>query len=192
MRRLLAPLVAALIAVPVLAACTGSNAVSSNPGGTFTFKSGTALGQLYPQNERKKAGTFTGALLDGGTYRSAATSGKVTVINFWATWCVPCKTETPQFDSVYRQVKARGVDFVGIDTKDEAGSARAFVKNNKITYPIVSDEEGETSIRLGKIPQASLPFTVLLDKQGRVAAVYVIRMSPVDLTRSIDKLLAEK
>ena len=193
MKRLLALLVAALIAVPVLAGCTGSDAVSTNPdGGGYTFKDATALGTLYPQGDRKTPGAFTGKLLNGGTYSSATTKGKVTVINFWATWCGACNTETPQFDSVYRAVKSRGVGFVGIDTKDTAGKARTFVEDNKISYPIVFDELGETSIRLGKLPQASLPFTVLLDKQGRVAAVYVIRLSPVDLTRSIDKLLAEK
>ncbi|WP_375489704.1 TlpA family protein disulfide reductase [uncultured Jatrophihabitans sp.] len=195
-RRLAAAAVwaATLVAVPVLAACTGSNAVDQNPkqDGDFSFGTGTPLGQLYPVAERKKAGAFDGSLLDGGTFRSTTTEGKVAVINFWATWCGPCKTETPQFDSVYRQVRSRGVDFVGIDTKDVKDSAQAFVKNNKITYPIVSDEEGETAVELGKIPQLGLPFTVLLDKQGRVAAVYVVRLSPVDLTHSIDKLLAEK
>lgn len=193
MKRLFATLIAALAAVVVLAACTGSNAVDQNGNsGGFTFKSGTQLGQLYPVADRKVAGSFDGKLLDGSAYSSKSNAGKVTVINFWATWCGPCKTETPQFDSVYRKVKSQGVEFVGIDTKDLKSKAQTFVTDNKITYPIVSDEVGETSIRLGKIPQASLPFTVLLDKQGRVAAVYVIRLSPVDLTRSIDKLLAEK
>ena len=192
-KRCWAAAVAVCVAVPVLAACTGSNAVDqSSSAGSFTFSSGTALGKLYPVAGRKKAGAFSGTLLDGAKFASSSTDGKVTVVNFWATWCTPCKTETPQFDSVYRQVKAKGVDFVGIDTKDVKSNAQAFVKDNKITYPILSDEEGQTAIRLGKIPQASLPFTVLLDKQGRVAAVYVIRLSPVDLTRAIDKLLAEK
>ncbi len=193
MKRLLVAVVAALVAVPVLTACTGSDAVDTNGNtGGFTFTSGTALGKLYPVADRKKAGAFSGTLLDGAKYTSASTKGKITVVNFWATWCTPCQTETPQFDLVYRKVKAQGVDFVGIDTKDVKSKAEAFVKDNDISYPIVSDEEGETAIRLGKIPQASLPFTVLLDKQGRVAAVYVIRLSPVDLTQAIDKLLAEK
>ena len=144
-----------------------------------------------PHADRKKAGSFTGELLDGGKTSLAAAKGKIVVVNFWAAWCAPCRTETPQFDLLYRKIKSKGVDFIGIDTKDVKGNARAFVKENDISYPIVYDEQGETALRLGNIPQAALPFTVLIDKQGKVAGVYVIRLSTIDLQRSLDTLLAE-
>jgi peroxiredoxin len=187
--RALLALVAAALA---LAACTGKDAVDQNGSSTFQFRSGTQLGQLYPQADRKHAGTFTGDLLDGGRLNLAQTAGKVVVINFWATWCAPCKTETPQFDLVYRQLKSRGVDFIGIDTKDIKSNAQSFVKDYSISYPIVYDEQGETVLRLGDLPATALPFTVLIDKQGRVAAVYIVRMSAKDLTGALDKLLAER
>ena len=174
-----------------LSACTGSDAVDQSANGTFTFTSGTALGKVVPQSERKKAGAFTGDLLDGGKTSLAAAKGKIVVVNFWAAWCAPCRTETPQFDLLYRKIKSKGVDFIGIDTKDVKGNARAFVKDNDISFPIVYDEQGETALRLGNIPQAALPFTVLIDKQGKVAGVYVIRLSTVDLQPSLDTLLAE-
>jgi peroxiredoxin len=185
--RLLAVLTAAL----TLAACTGSNAVDQT-GSTFKFQSGTPLGKLYPQSERRKAGDFSGALLDGGRINLAATRGKVVVINFWAAWCAPCKTETPQFDIVYRKLKSRGVAFLGIDTKDVKSNAEAFVHDYGISYPIVYDEQGETALRLGDLPATALPFTVLLDRFGRVAAVYIVRLSAEDLTGALDHLLAEK
>jgi peroxiredoxin len=184
-------LIAALTAVLTLAACTGSDAVDQNPNGTFKFGSGTALGKLYPQHDRRPAGSFSGTLLDGGRTSLAATRGKIVVINFWAAWCTPCKTETPQFDLVYRKTKASGVDFLGIDTKDVKGNAQAFVKDYDISYPIIYDEQGETALRLGDLPATALPFTVLIDKRGRVAAVYIIRLSAKDLTGAIDKLRAE-
>jgi peroxiredoxin len=186
--RLLIVLAAAL----ALSACTGSDAVDQNPNGTFKFSSGTPLGKLYPVKDRRPAGSFSGTLLDGGTTNLAATHGNVVVINFWAAWCAPCKTETPQFDLVYRRTKARGVDFLGIDTKDILGNAKAFVSDYDISYPIVYDEQGETALRLGDLPATALPFTVLLDKRGRVAAVYIIRLSAKDLTGALDKLLAER
>src|SRR5581483_6057087 len=120
----------------------------------------------------------------------ASTRGKIVVLNFWASWCGPCKTETPQFDLLYRQIKSRGVDFVGIDTKDARGAARTFVQQNDISFPIVYDEPGKTTLQLGNLPAVSLPFTVLIDQQGKVAAVYVERLSARDLQNSIDKLLA--
>lgn len=189
MKRLLVLLCAAALA---LSACSGSNAVDQGAGGgTFKFTSGSALGTLYPRADRKKAGAFSGTLLDGAKADVAAHTGKIVVLNFWASWCGPCKTELPQFDLLSKELKARGVDFVGVNTKDDRGNAQSFVQTNAISFPNIYDEQGETALRLGSIPQASLPFTVLLDKQGKVAAVYVIRLSPTDLRRALDKLLAE-
>jgi peroxiredoxin len=187
MRRVALALIAALLAV---SGCAGKDAVDQSGNGTFQFSSGTALGHLYPKTDRKPAHDFTGTLLDGGTIRLSDLRTKVVVLNFWAAWCGPCKTETPQFDLLYRQIKAKGVDFVGIDTKDIKGNARSFVRSNDISFPIVYDEPGETALRLGNLPATALPFTVLVDQQGKVAAVYVVRLSVNDLRTAIDKLLA--
>lgn len=181
----------AVAAVLLVAGCSGKNAVDQTAGSQFRFVSGTGLGKTYPLSERKPAGGFTGGLLNGGTISLSQDAGKVVVVNFWATWCGPCTTETPQFDAVYRANKAKSIDFIGIDTKDNRDSAQAFVKDNDISYPIVFDEQGETALRLGKIPALSLPFTVLIDKHQRVAAVYLSRVTAADLQPVLDRLSAE-
>lgn len=180
------------VAVALVASgCTGKDAVDQG-GGNFRFVGGTALGKTYPPADRKKAGDFTADNLAGGKLSLSQFAGKVVVINFWATWCGPCTTETPQFDNVYRAYKPKGVAFIGIDTKDSPSSkAESFVKNNDITYPIVYDQSGETALQLGKIPAVSLPFTVIVDKHGKVAVVYLNAMTPKDLEPLLDKLLAE-
>jgi len=189
--RRLAAALAAVALVGALAACTGKDAVGGNGDG-FRFVSGTALGKTYPVGERKPAGDFTIGLLDGkGTYSLSQDRGKVVVINYWASWCGPCVTESPQFDLVYRDYKAKGVDFVGVDTKDARSHGQYFVKDNDISYTSVFDEQGETAVKLGKIPALSLPFTVLIDKQGKVAGVYLKPMAPNDLEPLLDKLIAE-
>jgi peroxiredoxin len=195
MKLRLPALVTALAATALaVTACTGSQAVDQNSNAVYHFHSGTPLGQLYPVADRRRAGAFSGELLDGGATTLAAAHGtdKIVVINFWAAWCAPCKSETPQFDLVYRQLKSRGVSFLGIDTKDVKGNAQAFVKDYNISYPIVYDEQGEIALRLGDLPATALPFTVLIDKRGRVAAVYIVRLSAKDLTGALDKLLAER
>ncbi len=184
-------LAATALAAIVLAGCTGKDAVDQSAGGQFRFVSGTSVGKTIAPADRKKVGDFTGNLLGGGKLTLSQDAGKVVVINFWATWCSPCTVETPQFDLVYRANKAKGVDFIGIDTKETStDAAKAFVKDNDISFPIVSDEPGETAVALGKIPALALPFTVVLDKQQRVAGVYLKPLAPKDLQPVLDKLLA--
>jgi peroxiredoxin len=189
---MLRTLTALLAAALMLSACAGSDAVDQTANGTFEFNGATGLGQLIASHDRKPAADFKGKLLEGGSMQLAQTKGKVVVLNYWASWCGPCRTESPQFDLLYRKIKSQGVDFYGIDTKDVRDKAKQFVRTNDITFPIVYDEAGETAVRLGNLPTVSLPFTVLLDKQGKVAAVYVVRLSYNDLQQSLTKLLAER
>jgi peroxiredoxin len=93
---------------------------------------------------------------------------------------------------VYRAYKAKGVDFVGIDFKDQRGKAESFVKDNDISFPIVYDQQGKTALQMGHLPAQGLPFTVLIDKQQRVAAVYTgDPLTPMDLEPVLNKQLAE-
>jgi thiol-disulfide isomerase/thioredoxin len=127
----------------------------------------------------------------GGPYALTAAAGKVVVINFWATWCGPCKTETPQLDALSRQLT--DVDFVGVDVKElSRDAANAFITDNKISYPILWDEPGKTALQLGHVPSTALPFTVVIDKQQRVAAVYLNVLTPGDLQPVLTSLVAEQ
>lgn len=181
----------ALAALLATSACTGKDAVDQS-GGNYRFVSGTSKGKVIAVADRKKAGNFTGNLLDGGTLALSQDAGKVVVINFWATWCGPCTVETPQFDGVYRATKAQGVDFIGVDTKEASKDApRAFVTDNKISFPIIYDEQAKAAVALGRLPALALPFTVLVDKQQRIAAVYLGAVTAKDLQPVLDQLIAE-
>ncbi len=185
--------IAALLAGAfVLAACTGKDAVDQSAGGDFHFVSATSKGTTIAEGNRKAVGAVTGNLMDGSPYSLAADAGKVVVINFWATWCGPCKTETPQLDSLYRQVHAQGIDFVGVDTKEVSKDApMAFITDNHISYPMLWDEQGKTALELGHVPALALPFTVVIDKDQRVAAVYLGALAPADLSPVLTSLVAE-
>jgi peroxiredoxin len=175
-----------------ITACSGGkDAVDQQAGGQYRFVGATSKGHTIAAADRKAVGTVTGSLLDGGNFRLADYKGKVVVINFWASWCVPCQTEMPQFDLLYRQVKTQGIQFLGIDAKDTRSGGRSFVQANDISYPIVWDEQARTALQLGKVPSVSLPFTVIVDKQQRIAAVYLGALQPADLRPVITGLTRE-
>jgi thiol-disulfide isomerase/thioredoxin len=192
--RLVALVAAALASVLTLSACSGgSNAVDQSAGSQFRFVNATRPGETIAVGDRKPAGDVAGPLLDGkGQYELTADKGKVVVINLWGSWCPPCRVETPQFDALYRSMKGEAVNFVGFDVKESAkGDGLAFVTDNKISYPIVWDQKGQIALQLGNLPLVGLPDTVVMDRQGRVAAVYVGEVQPADLKPVLTKLLAE-
>ena len=171
-----------------LSGCSSGNA---NGAGTFQFKNATPLDTVIAASARRPAAPISGQLLDGtGHFQLSQYRGKVVVLNFWASWCPPCRVETPQLAQLYRKLRPAGVQFVGVDTKDSRPNARALVAQDHVTYPIVFDQEGQIQLRLGNIP-GSLPFTVLVDRRGRVAAVYLSQLTAKDLIKPIAKLRAE-
>jgi peroxiredoxin len=161
--------VAALLsAVLGLSACSGGkNAVDQSAGNQFRYLQANKKGSVIEAAKRKEAGPVTGTLLAGGAYRLSDDRGKVVVLNYFASWCPPCQAETPQFDAIYRQRKASGVQFIGMDVKDPSKSAaQSWIKDKGVTFPVVYDESAKTAIQLGDVPMAALPSTVVIDKQG--------------------------
>lgn len=94
--------------------------------------------------------------------------GKVLVVNFWATWCPPCRKEIPDFSALSQELAGAGVQFVGLSI-DEAAAVREFDERFKVPYPllIAAPDVLGLSTRFGNASQG-LPFTVLIDRQGRV------------------------
>lgn len=176
----------AVLGAVLLAACG-----SSSGNGDFSYTSQTKLGSLIPVAQRKPAENIGGDLLGGGAAHLSKYRGQVVIVNFWAAWCSPCRVESPQLDQFYRTMKDKNVTVLGIDIKDDRNSASSFVHDNHISYPIVYDQQGENALRLGNIPDAALPFTVLVDPAGRVAAVYIGPITQKDLQRPVAALRSE-
>ncbi len=183
--------VAVLVAV-LLSGCTGgSDAVDVNNGGQFRFVEATPSGELIAADERGAAPEFGGTLLDGAEYDSAELAGEIAVINFWGSWCGPCRVESPEFQEVYDDVRDRGVSFLGINVKDKDQLARAFVESQGITFPSIFDPRGEVTLAFRDLPPTAIPSTVLLDRDGRVAAVYLGAVAEATLRAVLDVLLVE-
>ncbi|MGY1744474.1 TlpA family protein disulfide reductase [Blastococcus sp. SYSU D00695] len=192
MRRRLLP--AVLGAALLLAGCsTGEgSAVDVNNGGEFRFEAGTPSGEVIGESERASAPEFRGTLLDGGDFDSTELSGDIAVLNFWGSWCPPCRVETPEFQEVYAEVRDRGVQFVGLNVKEtDQQFAQAFVDSFGIEFPSLYDPRGEVALAFRDYPANAIPSTIVLDRQYRVAAVYTAQISQDDLRAVLDRLLQE-
>ena len=193
MRRL--PAVAgAAAALLALAGCTtGHSAVDVNNGGDFRFVAGTPAGEVIAPGRRATAPTFSGTLLDGTPFSSTSLRGSVAVINFWGSWCAPCRVETPEFQEVYAQVKDQGVRFLGLDVKETSQQfATAFIQRFGIAYPSLYDPRGEVALAFRGYPANAIPSTIVLDRDGRVAAVYTGTVAKDDLHTVIQQILGEE
>ena len=128
---------------------------------------GCALpGQGKPSTARVPAPRFSLVGIDGKTHALADYRGHVVLVNFWATWCIPCRAEIPELEVAYRKYQAEGVVFLGIDWKEGKDQVAPFVDDRQVTYPILLDSNGRayTAYQV-----AALPETFVIDKDGMVA-----------------------
>jgi cytochrome c biogenesis protein CcmG/thiol:disulfide interchange protein DsbE len=128
------------------------------------------------RGEAKEAPGFTAPRLEGGGSRSLADyRGQVVVLNFWASWCDPCREESPLLDRWHRKAIAAGTGTVlGVDVLDVADDARDFVREYGLDYPMLRDGDGDV---LGEYGVIAYPETFVIDRRGRIVAS---RRGPVD------------
>jgi len=115
---------------------------------------------------------FSGQIESGDTVTSADYAGQVVVLNFWYAGCAPCRAEAPDLQGIWEKYENNGVEFVGINVRDQVGSAEAFAKAYGITYPSILDANtGAVQLAFsGTVAPNAVPTTLVLDKQGRVAS----------------------
>jgi cytochrome c biogenesis protein CcmG/thiol:disulfide interchange protein DsbE len=117
------------------------------------------------------APTFTLPRLDGhGDVRLASLRGKAVVLNFWASWCVPCKQEARELEGGWSRWRSKGVVFLGLDAQDFYGDARKFAKRYEITYLLVHDGSGKV---VGDYGVSGFPETFFVDRRGRIVGDHV-------------------
>lgn len=108
---------------------------------------------------------FTLASRAGGQLSLSGLRGQVVMINFWASWCGPCRQEFPALDEMYRKYKPMGFTMVGINVESEKSDAERFLGARPVTFPILFDPDNTVS---GSYGVSAMPTTVLVDRQGRV------------------------
>ncbi|EUA92450.1 ahpC/TSA family protein [Mycobacterium ulcerans str. Harvey] len=115
------------------------------------------------------------------------------VVNVWGQWCGPCRAEITQLQQVYDETRAAGVSFLGIDVRDNSrAAAQDFVRDRHVTFPSIYDPAMRTLIAFGgKYPTTVIPSTLVLDRQHRVAAVFLRELLAEDLQPVVQRLAQE-
>jgi cytochrome c biogenesis protein CcmG/thiol:disulfide interchange protein DsbE len=149
---------AAVAVVALLVALLGWQVVNRNEG--------RGVADAVAAGRAIEAPDFELPLLDdSGTLSLASLRGKAVVLNFWASWCEPCKEESPRLEAAWQRWRDQGVVIVGIDAQDFRVDARRFVERYGLTYPIVHDGDGST---LGRYGVNGFPETWFVDRDGRL------------------------
>jgi cytochrome c biogenesis protein CcmG/thiol:disulfide interchange protein DsbE len=129
---------------------------------------------------------LAGDTLQGGTFGPTDHAGHLLVVNFWATWCGPCRQEQPALVRTYHAYQDRGVKFVGVDERDNRASAREWVREFAVPYPTLEDPSGSFSATFGLFGQ---PATYLVDRTGTIRFVIPRMTSEDELSGLLDRLL---
>lgn len=149
----------------------------------------------FDASQRGEPIEFSGETVEGGTFDSADTLGDVTVVNFWYAGCAPCRVEAPILEEVSTGFGSDDVAFVGVNVRDQAGTAASFEETYGVSYPSILDvNEGTAQLAFaGDVPPAAVPTTIVLDREGRVAARVLGQLTDASILESIiDDLLAEQ
>lgn len=196
-RRSASILLASLTLVAALAGCSTAGKDAVAQGGTFDFVSPGGKTDIFydPPGSRGTIGKLSGPdlMTAGKTVSVDDFAGKVVVINLWGQWCGPCRAEAPALEQVYEATRDKGVAFLGINVRDnQQDKAQDFVTDNKVGYPSIYDPSMRSLLALGgKFPTSVIPTTIVLDREHRVAAVFLRSLLAADLQPTVVRIAEE-
>ena len=173
---------AALAVVLLTGWATGGNS-------GMTDVAGSTSAVLYSTGHRPLAPDFTATTLTGSRLSFSSYRGQVVVINFWGSWCGPCREEAPTLAVTAQQYRSAGVSFLGVDVRDTTASALAFAHNYGITYPSISDASSViTQDFTSAVPIAGTPTTLVIDRTGHIAGAVFGTATYQELTDILAKV----
>jgi thiol-disulfide isomerase/thioredoxin len=177
--------VVAAVAGVALAGGGGDQAPQASPGQVQAVAPNVVL---VPEDERVSLPGFAGETFDGDSLDLAALP-KPLVLNFWASWCGPCRAEQEGLELASKRLARRGVRLVGVNIRDDRGAATSYLEEFGVSYPSLFDRPAVLAARLGRFAPDFPPYTLVVDGKGRVAA-RVFGVLPGDGPQAQAELLA--
>lgn len=191
-RGVVGALVAAAVVLGATACGAGATAQDTAVGNGSSFVTGSYGTTVFQPGARPKAPDVAGTTLTGSKFKLSADRGSVVVMNFWGSWCTPCREEAPALGTLSRDFAGTDVRFVGVDIRDDLASAEAFMRTFRIGYPSLNDPNDLVALDFsGTVPPAGIPTTLVIDRSGRIAARIVGQASYSGLEALIKQVKAE-
>ena len=182
-----------LLGVAALVGCGAEEQPTVGTAEAQAFVAGDGTVVALPPDERLPAPDLVAPTLDGEEFSLAEQRGKVVVLNVWASWCAPCRSEAPELAEVYQDSDPDDVQFVGLATRDSEATAAAFVRKAGLDYPHVLDTDGSLQLLFrDTLPPQAIPSTLVIDREGRVAGRALGEVSAPTLRAMIEPLLEEE
>ncbi len=178
MRKSIIFILAALVISAIFASATTITSEELQRIGLQPIKEGTAIIDFELQD------------LSGATRRLSDFHGKVVFLNFWATWCGPCRFEMPSMEKLYKALKAKGLEIVAVNLQEDRKSVQRFVNEYGLSFPVLLDTTGRVGATYGA---RSIPTTYIVDREGFVIAgtIGTREWDTEEYIRFFEKLLAE-
>ncbi len=200
MSRLPAPIRSALAAAVVAlvaagaAGCEGGAIAANTPGSSGqSFVGSSYQSTFYAVGKRPDAPAVSGTTITGQHLSLSSYRGDTVVLNFWGSWCAPCRSEAPALGQLARKLGADHVRFVGVDIRDQPDSARAFMQTFNVGYPSLNDPDDEIALAFhSTVPPAAIPTTLIIDRSGRIAARIFGASTYAELQALISKVIGQR